>query len=535
VESAEPPTASVRPFDIVVPTVGRSSLSRLLEALAPQLAGKRARVFVVDDRRQASAPLSLPEFVTTVRGPGRGPAAARNVGWRAAGAEWIAFLDDDVIPAADWVERLEADLQGLPAGVAASQGRLRVPLPSSPPTDWQRDVAGLEGARWITADMAFRREALAAVGGFDQRFAGAYREDADLALRLLSAGWQITRGERANSHPVPPAGFWASVGRQRGNADDVLMRALHGRHWRRWAGAARGRRRRHLLTAGALAGTTAAAVAGKRRAATTLAAAWLGASAELAVARIAPGPRTVGEVSRMAVTSAVLPLAASAWWAAGIARLPRLLAAGGPRMSAEPGPGRLTPRAVLLDRDDTLLVDVPYNGDPKMAVPMPGAGRALSRLRAAGLPLAVISNQSGVARGLIDAEQVGAVNRAAERLLGPIDEWIFCPHGPEEGCECRKPAPGMVLEAASRLGVRPEDCLVIGDIAADVQAAQAAGAAAILVPTERTQTEDVRRAPRVAATIEAAVDLLLGAEAQGRLRSARDASAPAHPKVEIAA
>jgi histidinol-phosphate phosphatase family protein len=142
---------------------------------------------------------------------------------------------------------------------------------------------------------------------------------------------------------------------------------------------------------------------------------------------------------------------------------------------------------------------------------MPGARRALARLREAGQPLAVVSNQSGVARGLIESDQVHAVNARAERLLGGIDEWLFCPHGRAAGCECRKPEPGLLLEAAARLGVRPERCAMIGDIAADVQAAQAAGAAAILVPTERTEPEDVRRAPRVAPTIEAAVDALLEA------------------------
>jgi histidinol-phosphate phosphatase family protein len=499
-------------FAIVVPTIGRPSLLGLLEALAPQLPGGGTQVLVVDDRRDPSSPLSLPGFARALPGRGAGPAAARNLGWRTAEAEWVAFLDDDVVPAIDWIERLGAELPRLPRTAGASQGRLRVPLPTSrPPTDWERNVAGLEGASWITADMAFRRAALAAVGGFDERFGGAYREDTDLALRLLRAGWQISRGERISSHPVPAAGFWISVRRQRGNADDVLMRALHGRHWRRWGGAGRGRLRDHLLTAAALAGASAAAIAGRRRTATTLAAAGLGAIAELAAARIAAGPRTAQEVTRMAVTSAVLPLAASAWWAVGVARLPRLLAAGGPVPSEDQGPGRPSPRAVLFDRDDTLLTDVPYNGDPRRVIPMPGARRALMRLRAAGLPLAVISNQSGVARRLIDVEQVRAVNREAERLLGPIEEWIFCPHGRDDGCECRKPAPGMVLEAAARLGVRAEDCLVIGDIAADVQAAQAAGAAAILVPTERTAAEDLRRSPRVAATIEAAVDLLLGA------------------------
>jgi histidinol-phosphate phosphatase family protein len=223
----------------------------------------------------------------------------------------------------------------------------------------------------------------------------------------------------------------------------------------------------------------------------------------------------------MAATSAVLPLAASAWWTAGVARLPARLARGGPRSLAadplgqptEPVPPRPErPEAVLLDRDGTIVIDVPYNGDPAKVVPMPGAKRALARLRAAGLPLAVVSNQSGIARGLLDPAQVRAVNARAEQLLGPIDAWLFCPHGPAEGCECRKPAPGLVLAAAAQLGVRPERCAVVGDIAADVQAAQAAGAAAVLVPTERTQAEDVRRAPHVAPDLEAAVDQLLDGE-----------------------
>jgi histidinol-phosphate phosphatase family protein len=503
-------------FDVVIPTVGRATLARLLDALAPQLAPLGARVLVVDDRPEATSPLPLPGFATLVRGRGAGPAAARNDGWRAGAAPWVVFLDDDVVPDRDWAERLAADLDGLDPAVAATQGRLRVPLPRDRrPTDWERNVAGLASGRWITADMACRRGALAAIGGFDERFSRAYREDTDLALRLLRGGWQIVAGERGGTHPVPPAGFWVSIGRQRGNADDVLMRALHGRHWRRWGGAPRGRLRRHLATATIFGGAIVSLAQGRRGAAKALAAVWLGASAELAAARIAPGPRDPGEVAKMAATSALLPLAASAWWAAGIARLPGLLGRGAARpaaTAAAPPRGRL-PQAVLLDRDGTLLVDVPYNGDPDRVVPMPGARQALARLREAGLPLAVVSNQSGVARGLIGSEQVRAVNARAERLLGRIDEWLFCPHGPAAGCACRKPEPGLLLEAAARLGVRPERCAMIGDVAADVQAAQAAGAAAILVPTERTEIEDVRRAPRVAPTIEAAVDQLLGAPA----------------------
>ncbi len=453
----------------------------------------------------------MPPFATVLRGAGRGPAAARNLGWRAAAGEWIAFLDDDVFPPKDWARLLAADLRELSPAVAGSQGRVLVPLPQGRPTDWERNITALETARWITADMALRRTALEAVGGFDERFRRPYREDTDLALRLLRGGWQISRGARRVEHPVGGASFWVSVERQRGNADDALMRALHGPHWRRWGGAPRGRLRRHLLTSGTLLGATATLVSGRRRPAAALGGAWLGLTARLAWERIVPGPRDRDELLRMAATSAVLPLAASLWSAWGWLRLPALLLHGGPRGDGSRAP-RPRPEAVLLDRDGTLLFDVPYNGDPDRVAPLPGARRALERLRAASLPLAVVSNQSGVGRGLIDAEALAAVNRRAEQLLGPIDSWLVCTHAPEEGCVCRKPEPGLVVAAAEQLGVRPESCVLIGDIAADVQAAQAAGAGAVIVPTPQTAAEDTRRAPRVAGSIEAAVDDLLGGE-----------------------
>jgi histidinol-phosphate phosphatase family protein len=497
-------------YDVVVPTTGRPSLGRLLRSLAAWDGPLPGAVVVVDDRRAGGAPLPAPpagswvaERLCVVRSGGHGPAAARNAGWRAASAEWVAFLDDDVTTSPDWPARLVADLEAAGPGAGASQGRIRVPLPAERrPTDWERNVAGLERARWATADMAYQRAALARVGGFDERFPHAYREDADLALRVAGAGFALARGRRETVHPVPPAGALVSVRLQRGNASDPLMRALHGRDWRERAGVPRGRRRRHLAVTAAGALVAAALVRGHRRAAAAAGAGWLAGTAELAWARIAPGPRTPREVATMCATSVIVPPAAAAWWLVGIARLPRTLNHPGPRAGA--------PAAVLLDRDGTLVVDVPYNGDPARVVPVPGAGRAVERLRRAGVPMAVVSNQSGVARGLVSLDDVHAVNRRVEELLGPIGPWLFCPHGPDDGCDCRKPAPGMVVRAARALGVDPARCALIGDTGADVDAAVAAGARAVLVPNAVTRREEVHAAPEVAESLEAAVDLLLG-------------------------
>jgi histidinol-phosphate phosphatase family protein len=169
------------------------------------------------------------------------------------------------------------------------------------------------------------------------------------------------------------------------------------------------------------------------------------------------------------------------------------------------------PKAVLFDRDGTLVVDVPYNGDPDRVVVAPGAREAVGRLRAAGVATAVVSNQSGVARGLLRVEQVEAVNRRVEELLGPLGPWMVCLHGPGDGCRCRKPGPGLIEAAAGALGVEPGECVVIGDIWADVEAARAAGARAVLVPTGVTRAEEVAAAPEVAADLLAAVELVLGA------------------------
>jgi histidinol-phosphate phosphatase family protein len=164
--------------------------------------------------------------------------------------------------------------------------------------------------------------------------------------------------------------------------------------------------------------------------------------------------------------------------------------------------------AVLFDRDGTLIKDVPYNGDPSHVTPMPGAREVLRELRTHGLRTGVVSNQSGIGRGLLTEAQVAAVNARVEELLGRFGTWQICPHHPDEGCACRKPAPGLVLSACEALGVRPERTVVVGDIGADVLAAQAAGAVPLLVPTDVTRREEVDHAPHTARDLHAVLEMI---------------------------
>ncbi|MFI9594866.1 D-glycero-alpha-D-manno-heptose-1,7-bisphosphate 7-phosphatase [Nonomuraea sp. NPDC052265] len=169
------------------------------------------------------------------------------------------------------------------------------------------------------------------------------------------------------------------------------------------------------------------------------------------------------------------------------------------------------PGAVLFDRDGTLIKDVPYNGDPRLVEPMPGAVEALGRLRRADVPVAVVTNQSGVAKGLLSPDEMDQVNARVEELLGPFDAWAICVHDDADGCTCRKPAPGLVIRAAAVLDVSPRDCVVVGDIGRDMEAARAAGARGILVPTLQTLEEEIEQAAEVAEDLTDVVERVLSA------------------------
>jgi glycosyltransferase involved in cell wall biosynthesis len=299
---------------VVIPTLGRGSLSMLLTALAA--ATPEVEILVVDDRADQAVPLAVPDGVTVLPGPARGPAAARNVGWRAAKTDWAAFLDDDVVPDPDWLSRLASDLDNAPGDVGGVQGNVRVPLPSDRrPTDWERVTAALADGRWITADMAYRRSVLTACGGFDERLPRAFREDAELAFRVRRQGWSLRRGIRGVTHPVRPESPWVSVRTQRGNADDALLRRLYGRQWRTLLEIPPGRRRRHaVITAAAFIGLAAHR---KHAVAALAGAVWLAGTVEFARARIRPGPHDRREVAVMLATSIAIPPAAVAHWLRG--------------------------------------------------------------------------------------------------------------------------------------------------------------------------------------------------------------------------
>lgn len=155
-------------------------------------------------------------------------------------------------------------------------------------------------------------------------------------------------------------------------------------------------------------------------------------------------------------------------------------------------------RFVLLDRDGTVIEDKHYLHDPEGVELLPGALKGLRRMQDLGFGLALLTNQSGVGRGYFTEDDVHAVNnRLLAMLLEQgvrIDAVYHCPHAPEENCRCRKPEPGMMLQAAGELGFDPFDCFMIGDKLADVQLGRNTGAVPILVRTGKgAQEEDACR------------------------------------------
>jgi HAD superfamily hydrolase (TIGR01662 family) len=163
-------------------------------------------------------------------------------------------------------------------------------------------------------------------------------------------------------------------------------------------------------------------------------------------------------------------------------------------------------KAVLFDRDGTLIAD---RAD-RLAriVAMPHAREALDLLRGRGVRIGVVTNQPGAR-----ADDLQCIHEGIEEALGPIDGWFVCTHDASNGCNCRKPQPGLIFQAAEAFGIAPNECAVIGDIGSDVEAAQGAGAQAVLVPTPVTLPEEIERAPVVCHDLLQAVEHVMRAYA----------------------
>lgn len=301
---------------VVTPTYRRpAQLAACLERLVNQtLPPSEYEIIIADDepslrtrdcveafrRRQGPSLTWVPVTRT------QGPAAARNAGWRRAAGEIIAFTDDDCLPDPDWLR------QGLAAIAQADavSGRTVVPLPPRP-TDFQRNVAGLASADFITANCFVRRAALEAVGGFDERFTLAWREDSDLEFALLTRGFRIVRTERAVVvHPARSAPWGVCLRQQRqGMCDPLLYRKFPELYRRRIPPLPRS----YYFAVASLAAVGAAHLADQPTVALVSLAVWLGLTGRFIWRRLRGASLAPGHVLEMAVTSPLLPWLSIYW------------------------------------------------------------------------------------------------------------------------------------------------------------------------------------------------------------------------------
>ena len=234
---------------VVIPTFERPDLlQRCLYALTMQdLDPTEFEVIVVDDAACESTRQQVASWIEQTSADNytfrylpvtgvHGPAAARNLGWRAAVSDIIAFTDDDCLPCPEW---LRAGLEAFADGVIGVSGKLIVPLDHTP-NDYEHNAALLAKSEFITANCFYRRDALALVGGFDERFTLAWREDSDLVFNLMET-YFLQSGDRALLvhapqaavvHPIRPASWNVSLHQQRKSQFNALLYKKHRRLYR---------------------------------------------------------------------------------------------------------------------------------------------------------------------------------------------------------------------------------------------------------------------------------------------------------------
>lgn len=311
---------------VVVPTYKRTALlDRCLAALVAQEYPPDAyEIIVADDAAScetgrlvaswaARAPC-LVRYIPVIAS--RGPAAARNRGWQAARGEVIAFTDDDCVPDPGWLRAGAAAFDCTAGGdatgnIAAVFGRIIVPLPPRP-TDHERGTAGLESAEHATANCFYRREILCAVGGFDERFVAAWREDSDLAFAVLERHERVVRAPEAFVvHPVRAARWGSSIGQQRKSMYNALLYKKHPALYRARVQPSPPWHYYGIL--GALLAALAGGIAGNRPVALLGGGAWLAMTGRFCAYRMRGAARTPTHLAEMAATSAVIPLLSVYW------------------------------------------------------------------------------------------------------------------------------------------------------------------------------------------------------------------------------
>lgn len=312
---------------VVVPTYRRPDLlKRCLAALLVQTLPSAEYEIVVCDDGPSDQAKSVVEAARAARPDGplihyleivgtQGPAAARNRGWERASAPVIAFTDDDTVPDPAW---LEQGLIALEGGAGAVTGSVEMPLPENP-SDIELDAARLTTAEFVTANCFVRREALAAVQGFDERFSMAWREDSDLHFSLLRAGYIIMHAPQAKVvHPLRPMPFAAGIGMQKKVLYDVLLYRKHPQLYRQRVRAAPPWR--YLLISTLLLLCLAAAVMGVHGLAALAFAAWAVATLIFFAGRLSRSALTLRNVGELIVTSITIPPLSVFWRLVGMRR-----------------------------------------------------------------------------------------------------------------------------------------------------------------------------------------------------------------------
>ena len=308
-------------ISVVVPTFNRPQLlDRCLAALVAQTFDPFAyEIVIADDAASESTRRQVEDWRSRClqTGPAihylpvrdsRGPAAARNAGWRFARGGVIAFTDDDCIPEPEW---LAAGARAIRKGATGVSGRVVVPLPEDP-TDYERNAAGLATAEFVTANCFYLRSALEAVGGFDERFAMAWREDSDLWLNLMGRGETLISAEDAVViHPLRPAPWGVSLGQQRKSQYNALLYKKHPALYRQHVQS--GPPRDYYAIVGSIVGCLLGLLF--RRPGVMLASfiVWARLTGAFIARRLRGTSRRPAHIAEMAVTSALIPPLAVYW------------------------------------------------------------------------------------------------------------------------------------------------------------------------------------------------------------------------------